>query len=246
MSCMLQPPVTSLPPMAPAPGSADHAVSGARSGCQVLPLAAGGFWTRLAGHGGDGSCPRDPGTPRWRIRARVSARAVPVDWLLVVGEWCWATRPRSEYSQRGQFHSPHSHVLPSRCHTAAAPSVSVRADLCRPQHRPQVLRPRGRAQVSGKGSWQAWHTQSAEHARARAGLRGLRGGRRPPGDRREALRRQRQPPDPAADTCEHGGRCQPNPLLEPPAAARGRGPRACQAWANRGAFRRHLTARGPS
>ena len=79
-----------------------------------------------------------------------------------------------------------------------------------------------RAQVSGRGSWQAWHTQSAEHARARAGLRGLRGGRRPPGDRREALRRQRQPPDPAADTCEHGGRCQPNPLLEPPAAARGR------------------------
>ena len=31
--------------------------------------------------------------------------------------------------------------------------------------------------------------QSAEHARARAGLRGLRGGRRPPGDRREAPRR---------------------------------------------------------
>ena len=145
---MLQPPVTSLPPMAPAPGSADHAVSGARSGCQVLPLAAGGFWTRLAGHRGDDSCPRDPGTPRWRMRARVSARAVPVDWLLVVGEWCWATRPRSEHSQRGQFHFPHSHVLPSRCHTAAAPSVSVRADLCRPQHRPQVLRPPRRAQVS--------------------------------------------------------------------------------------------------
>ena len=79
-----------------------------------------------------------------------------------------------------------------------------------------------RAQVSGRGSWQAWHTQSAEHARARAGLRGLRGGRRPPGDRREALRRQRQPPDPAAGTCEHASRCQPNPLLEPPAAARGR------------------------
>ena len=56
---------------------------------------------------------------------------------------------------------------------------------------------------------------SAEHARARAGLRGLRGGRRPPSDRREAPRRQRQPPDPAADTCEHAGRCQPNPLLEP-------------------------------
>ena len=105
MSCMLQPPVPSLPPMAPALGSADHAVSGARSGRQVLPLAAGGFWTRLAGHGGDGSCPRDPGTPRWRIRARVSARAVPVDWLLVVGERCWATRPRSECSQRGRFHS---------------------------------------------------------------------------------------------------------------------------------------------
>ena len=105
MSCMLQPPVTSLPPMAPAPGSADHAVSGARSGRQVLPLAAAGFWTRLADHGDDGSCPRDPGTPRWRIRARVSARAVPVDWLLVVGEWYWSTRPRSEYSQRGQFHS---------------------------------------------------------------------------------------------------------------------------------------------
>ena len=98
MSCMLQPPVTSLPPMAPAPGSADHAVSGARSGRQVLPLAAAGFWTRLAGHGDDGSCPRDPGTPRWRMRARVSARAVPVDWLLVVGEWCWATRPRSDHS----------------------------------------------------------------------------------------------------------------------------------------------------
>ena len=64
--------------------------------------------------------------------------------------------------------------------------------------------------------------QSAERARARAGFRGLRGGRRPPGDRQEAPRRQRQPPDPAADTCEHGGRCQPNPLLEPPAAARGR------------------------
>ena len=221
---MLQPPVPSLPPMAPALGSADHAVSGARSGCQVLLLAAGGFWTRLAGHGGDGSCPRDPGTPRWRMRARVSARAVPMDWLLVVGEWCWATRPRSEPSQRGQFHSPHSHVLPSRCHTAAAPSVSVRADLCRPQHRPQTAQtPRG-AQVSGRGSWQAWQAQSAEHARARAGLRGLRGGRRLPSDRRGAPRRQRQPPDPAADTCEHDGRCGPNPLLEPPAAARD-GPR---------------------
>ena len=84
--------------------------------------------------------------------------------------------------------------------------------------------PTWRGAVEGKraqpdGGRQA---QSAEHARARAGLRGLRGGRRPPCDRREAPRRQRQPPDPAADTCEHGGRCQPNPLLEPPAAARGR------------------------
>ena len=108
MSCMLQPPVPSLPPMAPALGSADHAVSGARSGRQVLPLAAAGFWTRLAGHGDDDSCPRDPGTPRWRMRARVSARAVPVDWLLVVGEWRWGSRvarPRSECSQRGRFHS---------------------------------------------------------------------------------------------------------------------------------------------
>ena len=191
MSCMLQPPVPSLPPMAPALGSADHAVSGARSGCQVLPLAAGGFWTRLAGHGDDDSCPRDPVTPRWRRACSGECTCCANGVALVVGEWCWATRPRSEYSQRGQFHSPHSHVLPSWCHTAAAPSVSVRADLCRPQHRPQVLRPARRAQVSGRGSWQAWHTQSAEHARARAGLRGLRGGRPAPGDRREALRRQR-------------------------------------------------------
>ena len=109
MSCMLQPPVPSLPPMAPALGSADHAVSGARSGCQVLPLAAGGFWTRLAGHGGDGSCPQDPGTPRWRMRARVSARAVPVDWLLVVGEWCLATRPISLLPlPRPSITTPHS------------------------------------------------------------------------------------------------------------------------------------------
>ena len=89
-------------------------------------------------------------------------------------------------------------------------------------------------------------TQSAQHARARTGLRSLRGSRRPPCDRREAPRRQQQPPDPATDTCEHASRCQPNPLLEPPAATRGRGPRACKAWANRGAFRRDLTARGPS
>ena len=102
---MLQPPVPSLPPMAPASGSADHAVSGARSGCQMLPLAAAGFWTRLAGHGGDGSRPRDPGTPHWRMRARLSARAVPMERLLVVVERCWATWPRSECSQRGRFHS---------------------------------------------------------------------------------------------------------------------------------------------
>ena len=108
--------------------------------------------------------------------------------------------------------------------------------------------PTWRGAVEGKRSQPDGGRQahSAEHARARAGLRGLRGGRRPPGDRREAPRRQRQPPDPAADTCEHGGRCQPNPLLEPPAATRGRAPRACQAWANRGTFRRDLTARGPS
>ena len=108
--------------------------------------------------------------------------------------------------------------------------------------------PTWRGAVEGKRSQPEGgrQAQSAEHARARAGLRGLRGGRRPPGDRREAPRRQRQPPDPAADTCEHGGRCQPNPLLEPPAATRGRAPRACQAWANRGTFRRDLTARGPS
>ena len=242
---MLQPPVPSLPPMAPASGSADHAVSGARSGRQVLPLAAGGFWTRLAGHGGDGSCPRDPGTPRWRMRARVSARAVPVDWLLVVGERCWATRPRSECSQRGRFHShaPTSFqhdvarlLRPQRASAPTSAALSTTHRCSDPVESP----------VSGRGSWQAWRAQSAEHARARAGLRGLRGGRRPPGDRREAPRRQRQPPDPAADTCEHGGRCQPNPLLEPPAATRGRGPRACQAWANRGTFRRDLTARGPS
>ena len=108
MSCMLQPPVTSLPPMAPAPGSADHAVSGARSGRQVLPLAAGGFWTRLAGHGGDGSCPRDPGTPRWRRACSGECTCCANGVALVVGEWCWCsrvTRPRLECSQRGQFHS---------------------------------------------------------------------------------------------------------------------------------------------
>ena len=246
MSCMLQPLVPSLPPMAQALvqlTTLSRVLAAGVKYCRWLPVASG----RASPVTGATAAALETQEPHaGAVRARVSARAVPVDWLLVVGEWCWATRPRSEHSQRGQFHSPHCHVLPSRCHTAAAPSVSVRADLCRPQHRPQVLRPPRRAQVSGRGSWQAWHTQSAEHARARAGLRGLRGGRRPPGDRREALRRQRQPPDPAADTCEHGGRCQPNPLLEPPAAARGRGPRACQAWANRGAFRRDLTARGPS
>jgi len=116
-----------------------------------------------------------------------------------------------------------------------------------PRHGAEVLPPPGGA-VEGKRSQPdgGRQAQSAEHARARAGLRGLRGGRRPPCDRREAPRRQRQPPDPAADTCEHGGRCQPNPLLEPPAAARGRGPRACQAWAKLLTFRRDLTARGPS
>ena len=108
MSCMLQPPVPSLPPMAPASGSADHAVSGARSGRQVLPLAAAGFWTRLAGHEDDDSCPRDPGTPRWRraCSGECTCRAHGV--ALVVGEWCWCsrvTRPRSECSQRGRFHS---------------------------------------------------------------------------------------------------------------------------------------------
>eukprot|EP01045_Picozoa_sp_COSAG04_P037506 COSAG04_NODE_9609_length_847_cov_129.219251_2_plen_190_part_01 len=105
---MLQPPVPSLPPMAPASGSADHAVSGARSGRQVLPLAAGGFWTRLAGHGDDDNCPRDPGTPRWRraCSGECTCRAHGV--ALVVGEWCWCsrvTRPRLECSQRGRFHS---------------------------------------------------------------------------------------------------------------------------------------------
>ena len=105
---MLQPPVPSLPPMAPASGSADHAVSGARSGRQVLPLAAAGFWTRLAGHGDDDSCPRDPGTPRWRraCSGECTCRAHGV--ALVVGEWCWCsrvTRPRSECYQGGQFHS---------------------------------------------------------------------------------------------------------------------------------------------
>ena len=165
---MLQPPVPSLPPMAPASGSADHAVSGARSGRQVLPLAAAGFWTRLAGHGDDDSCPRGPGTPRWRraCSGECTCRAHGV--TLVVGEWCWATRPRSEYSQRGQFHSPHSHVLPSRCHTAAAPSVSVRADLCRPQHRPQVLRPRGEPKsAEGAAGRPGTRSQPSTHGLAR-------------------------------------------------------------------------------
>ena len=202
MSCMLQPPVPSLPPMAPASGSADHAVSGARSGRQVLPLAAGGFWTRLAGHGGDGSCPRDPGTPRWRIRARVSARAVPVDWLLVVGEWCWATRPRSEPSQRGQFHSPHSHVLPSRCHTAAAPSVSVRADLCRPQHRPQVLRPPRRAKsAEGAAGRPGTRSQPSTHGLARgSGAFAAAGGLPATDERRldDSGSRLTRPPTPAS------------------------------------------------
>ena len=117
-----------------------------------------------------------------------------------------------------------------------------------PRHGAEVLPPPGGGAVEGKRSQPdgGRQAQSAEHARARAGLRSLRDGSRPPGDRREAPRRQRQPPDPAAGTCEHASRCQPNPLLEPPAATRGRGPRACKAWANRGAFRRDLTARGPS
>jgi len=227
MSCMLQPPVTSLPPMAPASGSADHAVSGARSGRQVLPLAAAGFWTRLAGQGDDGSCPRDPGTPRWRMRARVSARAVPVDWLLVVGEWCWGDEAELRaFSTRPISFPPLPRPSITMSHGCCA--LSKRPGRPLPSSAPPTgAQTHGEPSQWGRGSWQAWHTQSAEHARARAGLRGLRGGRRPPGDRREAPRRQRQPPDPAADTCEHGGRCQPNPLLEPPAAARGRGPRAC-------------------
>jgi len=199
---MLQPPVPSLPPMAPASGSADHAVSGARSGRQVLPLAAAGFWTRLAGQGDDGSCPRDPGTPRWRMRARVSARAVPVDWLLVVGEWCLATRPRSECSQRGQFHCSHSHVLPSRRRTAAAPSVSVRADLCRPQHRPQVLRPRGEPKsVEGAAGRPGARTQPSARGLARgSGAFGAAGGLPATDERRldDSGSRLTRPPAPAS------------------------------------------------
>ena len=104
MSCMLQPPVTSLPPMAPAPGSADHVVSGARSGRQVLPLAAAGFWTRLAGHEDDDSCPRDPGTPRWRRacsgECTCRARGLALGgWRVVLGDEAevraFSTRPIS-------------------------------------------------------------------------------------------------------------------------------------------------------
>ena len=184
MSCMLQPPVPSLPPMAPASGSADHAVSGARSGRQVLPLAAAGFWTRLAGHGGDGSCPRDPGTPRWRIRARVSARAVPVDWLLVVGEWCWCswvTRPRSECSHRGQFHShaPTSfqHAVtrllrPQRASGPTSAALSTARRCSDPAESPSQRK----GQLAGLA-----HAAS----RARTGSRGAPGpSRRPAGSRR--------------------------------------------------------------
>ena len=104
MSCMLQPPVPSLPPTAPAPGSADHAVSGARSGRQVLPLAAAGFWTRLAGHGDDDSCPRGPGTPRWRRacsgECTCRARGLALGgWRVVLGDEAevrvFSTRPIS-------------------------------------------------------------------------------------------------------------------------------------------------------
>ena len=59
----------------------------------------------------------------------------------------------------------------------------------------QVLTP-AESPSQRKGQLEAWQAHSAEHARARAGLRGLRGGRRPPGDRRDAPSRQRQPPDP--------------------------------------------------
>ena len=246
MSCMLQPPVPSLPPMAPASGSADHAVSGARSG--YLSIAAGCRWLLDAPRRSRGrrqlpSTPRNPTLAHACSReCTCRARGLALGgWRVVLGDEAevraFSTRPISfPPLPRPSIMMPHGCCAlserPGRPLPSSAPPTGAQT-------------PR-RAQVSGRGSWQAWHTQSAEHARARAGLRGLRGGRRPPGDRREAPRRQRQPPDPAADTCEHGGRCQPNPLLEPPAAARGRAPRACQAWANRGTFRRDLTARGPS
>ena len=181
MSCMLQPPVTSLPPMAPAPGSADHAVSGARSGCQVLPLAAGGFWTRLAGHGGDDSCPRDPGTPRWRMRARVSARTVPVDWLLVVGEWCWATRPRSEYRNAANSFPP----LPR-------PSIVMSHGCCALSERPgrplpSSAPPTGAQTPAESPSQRKGQLAGLAHAvsRARTGSRGAPG----PSGRPSASRR---------------------------------------------------------
>ena len=165
---MLQPPVPSLPPMAPASGSADHAVSGARSGRQVLPLAAAGFWTRLAGHGDDDSCPRDPGTPRWRRacsgECTCRARGLALGgWRVVLGDAAevrvFSTRPIS---------FPRTHVLPARCHKAAASPASVRAELCRPQHRPQVLRPRGEPKsAEGAAGRPGARTQPSTHGLAR-------------------------------------------------------------------------------
>ena len=59
-------------------------------------------------------------------------------------------------------------------------------------------------------------------SRARTGSRGAPGASRRSMGSWRPTRGERQPPDPAADTCEHGGRCQSNPLLEPGDGARER------------------------
>ena len=181
MSCMLQPPVPSLPPMAPASGSADHAVSGARSGRQVLPLAAAGFWTRLAGHGDDDSCPRDPGTPRWRIRARVSARAVPMEWLWWLESGVGAPGSRG----RGQSALNAANFIP----THPRPSITMPQGCCVPSERPgRPLPPSAPpSDPAESASQRKGQLAGLAHAvsRARTGSRGAPGpSRRPAGSRR--------------------------------------------------------------
>ena len=97
---------------------------------------------------------------------------------------------------------PRTHVLPARCHKAAASPASVRADLCRPQHRPQVLRPRGEPKsAEGAAGRPGKRSQPSTHGLARGSGAFAAAGDNPVTDERrldDSGSRLTRPPTPAS------------------------------------------------
>eukprot|EP01045_Picozoa_sp_COSAG04_P012674 COSAG04_NODE_863_length_9800_cov_12.998248_1_plen_194_part_00 len=188
MSCMLQPPVTSLPPMAPASGSADHVVSGARSGRQVLPLAAAGCRWLLDAPRRSGGRRQLPSRPRNPTLAHACSRECTCRARgLALGGWRGVLGDEAEvraFSTRPISFPP----LPR-------PSITMPHGCCALSKRPgrplpSSAPPTGaqtpwRAQVSGRAGKGQLAGLAHAVSRARTGSRGAPGpSRRPAAPRR--------------------------------------------------------------